>query len=163
MAMCFCCMGIAGSTTLQLSSATAHGWLFGDVGCQVDGFIMTFLGLSEIHLLACIALERYIRVVKISWTNIVTQWSTKAAVLVCFVCGFVWAVLPLAGVNAYILEAGFFCSVDWRPTDVAGYVYTVTLLIGCLFVPVAVIIGCYTSILYRLVSIFKCLRLTYSP
>ena len=62
-------------------------------GCVYYGFITTLLGITQISLLATIALDRYLVIVRPSH---VTIGMNKAVTMVmcCYGYGFLWALLP---------------------------------------------------------------------
>ena len=62
-------------------------------GCVFYGFATTWFGISQISLLAAIAIDRYVIIVKPRGI-VMTKQKAFILVICCFGHGFVWALLP---------------------------------------------------------------------
>ncbi|XP_062614443.1 melanopsin-B-like [Saccostrea cucullata] len=152
-ALCICGFLIAIlGVPFAAASSIRHEWLFGDGLCKVHGFLLTGLGIVMIAILTGIAIDKYIFIVQYQSHHKVTKSVTLAIIIVCFVYGVTWGILPLFGWNKYVLEpARLTCSVDWTG-DIANHSYVITILFTGLIIPVSIIAYLYTSILKRVHS-----------
>ncbi|KAJ8304213.1 hypothetical protein KUTeg_017796 [Tegillarca granosa] len=136
------------------AAAMARNWIFGQIGCEFHGFIVTGLGLTQIGILSVISLERYFIIVRRS-----NRYTKKCYVLIvssCVVYGFTCAIFPLFGWNSYSLEAGrLSCSIDWSQGTFNYISYCVFLLVVGLLVPLIIIITAYTYIIRAIVFWFS--------
>jgi hypothetical protein len=105
-------------TPLAFSSAVAKKWTTGTSGCVIYGLITTWIGLSSILQLACVALERYYTLSRLNPYNI----SRKRAIQMiagCWLIAFVASSLPLFGFSRFTLEGyGLHCSIVWDNSHV---------------------------------------------
>jgi len=62
-------------------------------GCVYYGFITTLLGITQISLLAAIAFDRYVIIVKPTRFTMTSRCAVKL-VLGCYCYGFLWALFP---------------------------------------------------------------------
>ncbi|KAF6019834.1 ninaE [Bugula neritina] len=137
-------MAIVGGTMFSISSF-AHEWPFGDTGCVVYAYIMYMTGCADIGHLVVISVDRLLAITSpIKYRS----WGNKpilniVAVIVPWVFGNFWAVLPLFGLQRYTYEGATSCSIDWlskKPADVA---YNYMIFIGTYFLPLATMIFSY--------------------
>ena len=55
-----------------------------------------------------------------------------------------WAVLPVLGVSAYVLEGALTsCSLDWTNKSLVSFVYVIGLFVCVYFLPLMLIIYCH--------------------
>lgn len=128
------------------AAAMAKTWLFGQIGCEFHGFIVTGLGLTQIGILSVISLERYLIIVRRS-----NRYTVKCYIVVLSICviyGFSCALFPLVGWNSYRLEAAqLSCAIDWKKRNFNHISYCVFLLVVGLFIPLVIIVTAYTYII----------------
>ncbi|XP_012938994.2 pinopsin-like [Aplysia californica] len=147
-----CLVGIP----MSMTSAYAHHWLWGELGCDIEAFIVYFLGLSSMYVLMAISFDRYIA---ISRPLLGTKITKKVAVISCGACyllGFLWSIFPAFGWNEFTLEgAGISCSVNWEnPSPVyTSYIYAIFFF--CFVIPVGVMMYSYYGIIATLRSLNK--------
>ena len=145
-------------------SSFAEEYIFGEVGCKWDGFIVTLLGTSSIFLLTGISVQRYcIMCLSFKQTQI-RKINVLIAILFCFLFGFLWALFPLLGWGSYFLEGiGISCAPNWKSSNISDKSYTLSMFIFVLFIPCIILAFCYTRILYKVslfvVVVFCCINL----
>lgn len=117
---------------------------FTDRSCRVFAFVTTLLGLSNMLHHAAFSLDRYMVISRPLKANHSFKRITGiVAFLWCF--SLAWSLFPLVGWSAYVREAGnIACSVKWKSDSSSNISYIVGLFIFFYFVPLAIIIYCYT-------------------
>ncbi|CAH1243123.1 OPN3 [Branchiostoma lanceolatum] len=139
-----CILGIPFSF---VSSWTGR-WEFGHAGCVWYGFINSLLGIVSLITLTVISYERHQlmkrppNAPKLSY-----RW---VALSVVFVWGYslLWTVPPLMGWSSYGPEVhGVACSVNWASRTANDTSYIVAFFVGCLAVPVTIIVMSYTRLI----------------
>ena len=131
-------------------SSFAEEYVFGEVGCKYDGFIVTLLGTSSIFLLTGISVQRYFIIFKSHKRTLIRKSEILTAILFCFLFGFLWAVLPLIGWGSYSLEGiNISCAPNWKSNTISDKSYTLSMFVFVLFVPCIILAFCYTRILYK--------------
>ena len=128
----------------------SRAWAFGKSTCTFYAFVTTFLGLGCMLLHTAFAVDRYIAVsrpMKVSLT-------VKHVLLLIgslWIFSLFWSVCPLLGWSAYAPEAGnIACSIRWQssfPTDTS---FNICLFVFFYFVPIIVIVTCYTLMFMNL-------------
>ncbi|XP_013400870.1 visual pigment-like receptor peropsin [Lingula anatina] len=143
--MCVCNLVEAAlSFPLMASSSFAQRWLFSKIGCQIYAFIIFSLGLTGIFHLVIVAVDRYLVICK---DTKVKKGSAIKGSIACWLSGILWATLPFLGWNGYIFErAHLSCCINWYSKDPQDLSYIVTIMVFCLFVPMAVMSFTYGRI-----------------
>ncbi|XP_003474359.2 opsin-3 isoform X1 [Cavia porcellus] len=141
-------LGSLFGVTFTFVSCLKNGWVWDAVGCVWDGFSRSLFGIVSITTLTVLAYERYIRVVHARVINF--SWAWRAITYI-WLYSLAWAGAPLLGWNRYILDIhGLSCTVDWKSKDANDSSFVLFLFLGCLVVPVGVIVHCYGHILYSI-------------
>ena len=61
---------------LAMTSTFAHRWLWGSLGCDIEAFIVYFLGVTSMYILLAISIDRYIAITKpILGSRISKKWA----------------------------------------------------------------------------------------
>lgn len=127
-----------------ISSCFSTRWILGRVGCTVYGTLMTFLGLSQITLLASIAFTRYRYVVN---NCSIDTLVAKIVVISCYLYAFIFSLAPLFGWSRPVVEPiGTSCGPNWAGTALRDVSYNLTIFVLCFFVPLSIIIFSYSMI-----------------
>ena len=131
-------------------SSFAEEYIFGEVGCKWDGFIVTLLGTSSIFLLTGISVQRYCIMCRAYKQTQLSKSRVLVTILFCFIFGFLWAVFPLLGWGSYFLEGiGISCAPNWKSSDISDKSYTLSMFVFVLFGPCIILAFCYIQILYK--------------
>ncbi|XP_062594085.1 rhodopsin, G0-coupled-like [Saccostrea cucullata] len=144
-ALCFgdLLMSSVGLTMLIISSFATH-WILGEKACTAYGTLMTFLGLSQITLLAAIAYTRYLLVVH---NNCIRPLIAQIIALSSYVYALGISLAPILGWSVFVLEPiGTSCGPNWVGIDLEDISYNMTLLIICFLVPFSIILFSYTNV-----------------
>ncbi|XP_053391147.1 melanopsin-like, partial [Mercenaria mercenaria] len=117
--------------------------------CVYYGFSTTLLGITQISLLATIALDRYLVIVRPTHNTIGMNKAVIMVIMVmcCYGYGFLWAVLPAIGWSSYQLEGiRLRCAINWRSKRPLDLSYSMSILVLVWVVPLGVILFCYRGI-----------------
>ncbi|KAG1650490.1 Visual pigment-like receptor peropsin [Nymphon striatum] len=125
-------------------SAMMNRWLFGEVGCQVYGFMGFLSGTVMIGSMTVIAVYRY-HVTKWSYENVNLTFKKTAVILAgVWIYAFFWSLMPLLGWARYDLEPSLTaCTIDWRNNDVSYKTFLVTYCTFGFIIPFSIQIICY--------------------
>lgn len=121
-------------------------WPFGDIACKAYGFVMFFLGLTQLYLLCAVSVDRYIVIVKPLMTPKITHKVAYISIGICYLGGLLWSGLPFIGMNRYTYEGPTFCSIDWFQRSVIDDVYVILIFAFCYVIPVILMAFCYINI-----------------
>ncbi|XP_063853998.1 rhodopsin, G0-coupled-like isoform X2 [Scylla paramamosain] len=128
-------------------SAFCGGWFFGDVMCQLYGFLCFTLNEVQMNTLVVIAVFRYISICRPQFKYLLTPSLARRCLLVVWVYCLLFTVAPLLGWSRYTLEPSTVsCSTDWHDRTTAGIAYSLSLVIFCFLVQVAGLVICYSKI-----------------
>ena len=120
-------------------------WYFGDVGCQLSGFVMMSMIFASMYILALISLNRYCTVnAQKCRYNLFTVKKTGIVLLVVWIFALVISSPPLYGYSwaAYILyQSRAICSLRFHDHSVYFITYSAILM-----VPVSMIAYFYCKI-----------------
>ncbi|XP_052814067.1 parapinopsin-like [Mya arenaria] len=118
--------------------------------CVYYGFATTMFGITQISLLAAIAIDRFVIIVKPRGFAF-SKSKAIAAVILCYIIGCLWAMFPAVGWSSYQLEGiRVRCAINWRSKRVADVSFTLSALILAWMVPLFVIVVSYAGIFHRL-------------
>ncbi|WAR10501.1 OPSX-like protein, partial [Mya arenaria] len=107
-------------------------------------------GITQISLLAAIAFDRFVIIVKPRGFAF-SKKKAIAAVIVCYINGCLWALFPAVGWGSYQLEGiRVRCAINWRSQRVADVSFTMSALILAWMVPLFVIVYSYAGIFLKL-------------
>ncbi|KAH3864549.1 hypothetical protein DPMN_027568 [Dreissena polymorpha] len=138
--MCMVCFG----NPLASTSALNGEWFAGEAVCKFEGFIVYTFGLSQLHLLTAVSVDRYIVIAKPLLAPKITKQVAWAAVLGCFALALLWAIFPFFGWSSYGLEAaGVFCGLHYDDLSLSNTTYIIAITIFCFFIPMGIMIFCY--------------------
>ncbi|RNA28801.1 melanopsin [Brachionus plicatilis] len=132
-------------------------WLFQEIGCMISGFMMYLIGCTSIYIMALVSLERYCLIYN-SFKTKIDVHQVVFSVLLCFILGFIWAILPIFGWSHYSLEGAYTsCSVEWNEKSFNVVSYNITIFITVFIIPIAVI--SFTNL--KLIFMIQKLNLIY--
>ncbi|XP_048753915.2 opsin-VA-like [Ostrea edulis] len=123
-------------------------WMLYSPVCQIQGSIMTFLGLSQIVLLSCISFTRYLLITDPRFR----LRSLHARLIVCSSYGFclVVALCPILGWSYYTHNAsGMSCEPVWGSSDGTHISYNIFMLVVCFAIPLLTIVFSYIMIFIK--------------
>lgn len=127
-------------------------WLFGLAGCQYYAFLMSFGGFVQILLMLAIAIDRYVYVVRNSFSLHMTSFNIFKFIITCFLVALSFAICPLLGWNQYIYDGvGTDCAIDLVGDENNGRSFVLTLISVFFTLPIIIMGFCYGSI-YRKVG-----------
>jgi len=145
-----------------IASCFYGSWLFGQTWCEGYGFIMTFLGVTNICILSGIALDRYIVVLNLPFARRITAFKAVMTIISCAGYSLLWATFPLVGWGKFVVEhSGLECGPDWGNLDNSARSYNVTILVLVFGFPIGLIGFCYSKIFckvtpYKTFDIYMC-------
>ncbi|XP_050707468.1 uncharacterized protein LOC126992698 isoform X2 [Eriocheir sinensis] len=145
-ACCDLAISLTGYPYSTLSSFYG-GWFFGDVMCQLYGFLCFTLNEVQMNTLVVIAVFRYISVCRPQFKYLLTPALARRCLLCVWVYCLLFTAPPLLGWSRYVLEpSAVSCSTDWHDRTPAGVAYSMSLVVFCFLVQVFALVVCYTKI-----------------
>ena len=133
-----------GALVLPFTAVTVsnQAWIFGDVMCQIEGFIKTFLSQVQRSTLLLIAVDRLLRI-KFRFSYGRRSHTMAYPILIMWIMNIPLAVPPLFGWSEFKWEPHKpSCTVDW----LASLSYSITFLTVFGFILQGVITVCYMLI-----------------
>ncbi|ESO97586.1 hypothetical protein LOTGIDRAFT_152675 [Lottia gigantea] len=130
-----------------VSSNYATKWLFGDVGCQIYGFLGFLFGMTTLLTSCVISIERYI-VLRRKISGRRSNYTTIVVLVAVWFVALLWSISPLVIGSGYAYEPfKTSCTLNWYDHSSVDQIFIiiVTSSIGFCFL---VIIFCYVQI-YR--------------
>nr|UAY98671.1 sws2.2 [Lutjanus erythropterus] len=128
-------------------------FIFGPLGCKIEGFLATLGGMVSLWSLAVIAFERWLVICKPLGNFVFKPDHAMACCVFTWVFALIAAAPPLFGWSRYIPE-GLQCSCgpDWYTTNnkYNNESYVMFLFCFCFAVPFATIVFCYGQLLVTL-------------
>ncbi|XP_052777205.1 visual pigment-like receptor peropsin [Mya arenaria] len=141
---------------LAFTSALNGGWFAGEFFCYWEGFIVYFLGLSQMYLIMAVSVDRYIVIAKPLLSSKITKKVAVISMAVCFVVSLLWALMPFLGFSSYGLEApGVFCGLHWEDQSFNNTSFIIAIFILCFFVPLGVMIYSYYHVFMTVRTVNK--------
>ncbi|XP_044204668.1 blue-sensitive opsin-like [Thunnus albacares] len=141
-----------GSFTACCSFAVRY-FIFGPLGCKIEGFLATLGGMVSLWSLAVVAFERWLVICKPLGNFVFKPDHALACCAFTWVFALIASVPPLFGWSRYIPE-GLQCSCgpDWYTTNnkYNNESYVMFLFGFCFAVPFATIVFCYSQLLITL-------------
>ena len=132
-------------------------WLYGEKGCTIFSFWMNLTGNVSIWHLVAFAFEQrrgvsHNNIARPTW-NYLSLWKQNLVLMLLWLQGFIWSILPVLGWGSYGLEGlEISCAVQWHQTDAENLSYTITLFMVNFFIPATLLIFCYVDIFQRFKS-----------
>lgn len=125
----------------MLISLVSFGrWIFGDLLCQVNGFLTTEFILVSILNLMVISINRYYMVVKRhDYKRVFSKRNQKLIISAVWLSPLIFAISPLVGWSEFHFQPGKCICVFYLSTSIS---YSVALVVVAVPVPLVVI---YTS------------------
>ncbi|CAF0729084.1 unnamed protein product [Adineta steineri] len=125
--------------------------------CRFEGFVSYLNGCVNMFMLMMISIIRYSSVIQI---NIKKRWfeqHSSLTVIICWLCGLVFALPPLFHWNEYIPEGiGFHCGLNWFDRSIHSIIYFIITFSFVYFIPLLILIVINIYVYYiirRLLSV----------
>ncbi|CAB3994790.1 melanopsin-like [Paramuricea clavata] len=145
-------------TPLALSSAVARKWTTGRNGCVIYGLMTTWIGLSSILQLTCIAVERCYTLSSLNASNTSRKRATQM-IAGCWLISFLASSLPLFGFSQFTLEGyGLHCSIVWKNSHVW---YCLFLLLFFYALPITTIAISYAKMFLIVRRVYRNAAVTW--
>ncbi|XP_045103263.1 opsin-5-like isoform X2 [Portunus trituberculatus] len=148
MAVMHLCLAIFSYPCPTISSF-AHRWLFGNVGCQIYGFVCYTLGIATIVSMVALAVVRYLKTCTHTYSRRLTAQHMKVVLLAVYFYSLFWSILPFLSLGkAYEVEPfGTSCTLHWASDEKATQVYILVVVVMVVVAPFMVMFWCYLEIL----------------
>ncbi|XP_062924778.1 opsin-5-like [Mobula hypostoma] len=117
--------------------------------CQVDGFLTLLFGLVSINTLTVISIVRYMKGCQPYRAHCINNGSIIVLLTLVWAAALFWSAAPLFGWGSYTDRQYGTCEIDWA-TAIFSTVYKsyiISVFTCCFFLPVAVMIFSYVSII----------------
>ncbi|XP_067676478.1 rhodopsin, G0-coupled-like [Haliotis asinina] len=135
---------------LTTASCFANRFLFGEIGCIIQGFLTFTLALCAMKTMTCLSVYRYITICRphLKWR--LDMDLTKKVIIFLWCYALFWTSPPLVGFSSYVFEPfGTSCSVNWTLKSCPGIFYTHCLIIFCYVVNISIIGFCYQRVVSK--------------
>ena len=137
---------------LPFTSAIAKNWTTGRNGCVIYGLFTTWIGLSSILQLSCIALERCYTLSSLNACRI-SRKSSVQIIAGCWLIAFLASSPPLFGFSQFTLEGyGLHCSIVWKNSHIW---YCMFLLLFFYALPITTIAISYAKIFLVVHKVYR--------
>ncbi|XP_010864048.3 parapinopsin isoform X1 [Esox lucius] len=128
----------------------------GRTGCVMEGFSVSFFGITSLCTVALIAVERMFVVSKplgpISFQRKHAAWGVALS----WAWSLIWNTPPLFGWGRYELEGvRTSCAPDWHNRDPVNVSYILCYFLLCFAVPLLIIVASYLKLMYTLRQVSK--------
>jgi hypothetical protein len=126
-------------------STAMDEWLFGEVWCEISGFLNQFLTSTSNAMVTVVAIYRY-QAIANTFSAQITYRGAKWITAFAWFYSLVFAIPPLFGWNSYrYSDAKGFCTLSWHDGG-AGMAYTVLVVLSCFVLPFVAIVFMYVRI-----------------
>ena len=128
-----------------LVTVATDEWLFGEVWCEISGFLNQFLKSTSNVMVTVIAIYRY-QAIANTFSAQITYRGAKWITAFAWFYSLVFTIPPLFGWNSYQYSAAKgFCTVSWQEGG-AGMAYSVLVVLACFVAPFVAIVYMYVRI-----------------
>ncbi|CAF1180479.1 unnamed protein product [Didymodactylos carnosus] len=104
------------------------------------------------YMLFVLSAIRYVTVLHIPFAKKFLERHSCLTILLCWICGLVWAVPPLFGGFGYVPEGlGFHCGLNWQNSPLNSRLYFVSIFLLVYFIPL-------TLLLYANMRVYHTIR-----
>uniref|UniRef100_A0A340TBQ9 G-protein coupled receptors family 1 profile domain-containing protein n=1 Tax=Anopheles quadriannulatus TaxID=34691 RepID=A0A340TBQ9_ANOQN len=123
-------------------------WVFGPLMCEIYGMFGSLSGCVSIWSMTMIAFDRYTVIVKGLSAKPLTYVGSVMRILFVWANSLVWTLAPLFGWNRYVPEGNMSaCGTDYLSKDWISVSYIYAYSVFVYWLPLLLIIYCYTYIL----------------
>ena len=126
-------------------STAMDEWVFGEVWCEISGFLNQFLTSTSNVMVTVVAIYRY-QAIANTFSAQITYTGAKWITVFAWFYSLVFAIPPLFGWNAYhYSDTKGFCTLSWQDGG-AGMAYTILVVLSCFVLPFIAIVFMYVRI-----------------
>ncbi|XP_050070298.1 rhodopsin-like [Anopheles maculipalpis] len=123
-------------------------WVLGVLMCDLYAFFGSLFGCCSIWTMTMIALDRYNVIVKGLAGKPLTNTGAILRIIICWLIGVVWGILPMLGWNRYVPEGNMTaCGTDYLTEDWFHKSYILTYSLFVYYTPLFTIIYSYVFII----------------
>uniref|UniRef100_A0A3B1IBX2 Opsin 4xb n=1 Tax=Astyanax mexicanus TaxID=7994 RepID=A0A3B1IBX2_ASTMX len=121
-------------------------WMMGELGCEIYAFCGALFGISSMITLLAISVDRYLVITRPLQAM---QWNSKCRTFIIitlvWIYSLAWSLAPLIGWSAYVPEGLMTsCTWDYASPAAGNRSYTLSLCCCVFFIPLIIILYCYT-------------------
>ncbi|XP_076333087.1 G-protein coupled receptor 161-like isoform X2 [Tachypleus tridentatus] len=130
---------------LIVATSIKNQWIFGHAWCSIISFLFLLISLASILTLTAIAIDRYFAIVKtMIYRRTITSTKSLLMLLAAWIQAACCSVPPVLGFPEVAYNpVTHFCEVSWGN----NWIYSGCVLVLCFFLPVSIMVFCYTIIL----------------
>nr|APY20678.1 long wavelength sensitive opsin 1 [Xanthostigma xanthostigma] len=134
-------------------------WVLGPLMCDIYAMCGSLFGCASIWTMTCIALDRYNVIVKGLSAKPLTIKSALCRILIIWLFGLLWTVLPLFGWNRYVPEGNMTaCGTDYLNKKWLSKSYILVYSVFVYYLPLFTIIYSYFFIVKAVAVHEKAMR-----
>ena len=90
-------------TPLTMMASFATKWIWGDVGCSMEGFLVFLFGMTNMYSLVAISVDRFVVIALPLHSSKITDRVAFMCCLGCWSIGLFWSTAPFFGWSYYHL------------------------------------------------------------
>lgn len=122
-------------------------WIFGGFMCEFYGLQASLVGNVSILSLVFISLDRHNVIVKGFSAKPLTTKRAIRQIAFIWIFGLAWTIPPLFGWSRYVPEGNMTsCTIDYFSRELKDASYLIVYAIVVYFIPLGIIVYCYTMI-----------------
>ncbi|XP_076012885.1 parapinopsin-like [Genypterus blacodes] len=135
----------------------AQGYFsLGRTGCVMEGFAVSFFGITSLCTVALIAVERMFVVCRPLGPMTFRVKHAAGGIAASWLWSLAWNLPPLFGWGRYELEGvGTSCAPDWHGRDPQNLSYILSYFALCFAIPFVIILASYTKLLWTVHQVSK--------
>ncbi|XP_012261693.1 rhodopsin-like isoform X2 [Athalia rosae] len=134
-------------------------WVLGTLMCDVYAMVGSLCGCASIWTMTAIALDRYNVIVKGMSGTPFTIKKAILEILLIWLFGFVWSILPMVGWNRYVPEGNMTsCGTDYLTKEWLAKSYILVYSVFVYYIPLFTIIYSYYHIVSTVAAHEKAMR-----
>nr|KAG5702784.1 hypothetical protein BaRGS_001866 [Batillaria attramentaria] len=132
------------------SSCFANRFLWGTVGCKVQGFTTFFFAMADMYTLTMLSVYRWVAVCVPQHNHRLNFSVTMKVIAGTWIVAFLTTAPPLVGMSTYTYEPfGTSCTIDWDDPEPLNVFYVYLLVFVAYLIPVAIMCYCYYYVVQR--------------
>ncbi|XP_076445835.1 opsin-5-like [Babylonia areolata] len=144
---------------LTTSSCFARRYLWGMVGCKVQGFSTFMFAMADMYTLTVVSVYRWVAVCRPHYMHTLNYSVTMRVIAGTWVAAVLTTAPPLVGMSRYTFEPfGTSCTIDWDDTSPLSVFYVYLLIVIAYVLPVAIMSFCYYKVVIRSNQLMRTMR-----
>eukprot|EP00794_Sanderia_malayensis_P003269 gene3269-3750_t len=136
-------------------TAFSRAWLYGNVGCMLNGFWFHFTANVAIwHIVSYAIIQlKAVQNTHVSRTSRMDRKNQLYIILLLWLKGLIWSAAPLVGWATYGPEGlNISCAIAWEKSDKGNVSFLILLFFVNYVLPICILVYCYVRMMKKLNS-----------